>query len=191
MTENGFNLTIDKPIYCTRDIASSLLDHFWFNCGFEFDSHFNDYLISDHLSISLNLKINFKSQNIKKSFRDLSEANFERFNKDKTELFRSFSLNSNIMDDEFDRFETWLNNLLDCYILYETKFMPLKRINMPWICDKGIKLIHAKHKLFIDLKKGIISYQVFCAFSKLLKILIYKLRKNYFRHKFSSYKNVS
>ncbi len=125
------------------------------------------------------------------SIRDLSDANFERFNKDKIELFRSFSLNSNIMNDEFDRFETWLNNLLDRYFPYKTKFMSLKRINMPWISDKVIKLIHAKHKLFINLKKGTISYKVFSAFSKLLKILIYKLRKNYFRRKFSSYKNDS
>ncbi len=123
MTDNGFNLTIDKPTYYTRGIASSLLDHFWINCGYEFDSHVNDYLISDHLPISLNLKINFKSQNIKKSFRDLSDANFERFNKDKIELFRSFSLNSNIMNDEFDRFQTWLNNLLNCYFPYKTKLV--------------------------------------------------------------------
>ncbi len=120
MIENGFNLTIDKPTYCTRRIASSLLDHFWINCSYEFDSHVNDDLISDHLPISLNLKINFKSQNIKQSFRDLSDANFERFNKDKIELFRSFSLNTNIMDEEFNRFETWLNNLLDHYFLYKT-----------------------------------------------------------------------
>ncbi len=104
-------------------------------------------------------------------------------------MFRSFSLNSNIMDDELDRFQTWLNNLCDRYFPYKTKFMSLKRINMPWISDKVIKLIDAKHKLFINLKKGIISYKVFSAFSKLLKILIYKLRKNDFRRKFSSYKN--
>ncbi len=156
MTKNGFNLTIDKPTYCTRGIASSLLDHFWIIYGYEFDSHVNDYLISHHLSISLNLKINFKSQNIKKSFRDLSDANFERFNKNKIELFRWFSLNSYITDDEFDRFETWLNNLLDRYFPYKTKFMSLKRINMPWISDQVFTFIQAKNTLFINLKQGII-----------------------------------
>ncbi len=132
--------------------------------------HVNDYLITDHLPISLNLKINFKNQNKKKSFRDLSDADFERFNKDKIELFQLFSLNSNIMDAEFDRFETWLNNSLDHYFLYKTKFMSLKRINKPWISDEVIKFVHAKHKLFIDLKKFIISYKVFSEFSNLLKI---------------------
>ncbi len=62
---------------------------------------------------------------------------------------------------------------------------------MPWISDEVIKFLHAKHKLFIDLKKVIISYKVFSAFSKLLKILIYKLRKNDFRRNFSSNKNDS
>ncbi len=89
-----------------------------------------------------------------------------------------------------DRFETWLNNLLDRYFPHKTKFMSLKRINMPWITDEVIKFIHAKHKLFIDLKKAIISYKVFSAFSKLLKILIYKLQKNYFWCKFYSYEKL-
>ncbi len=42
VTENGFNLTIDKPTNFTRGIASFLLDHCSINCGYEFDSHVNN-----------------------------------------------------------------------------------------------------------------------------------------------------
>ncbi len=48
---------------------------------------------------------------------------------------------------------------------------------MPWISDEVIQLLHAKHKLYyiIFIKKVLFSYHVFSVFSKLLKILIYKL----------------
>jgi hypothetical protein len=188
MQENGFIQTIDGPTRCIRGIATSLLDLIYINFGGDFESIVHDSLISDHLPISIKLKDKIKGKLIKCKFRDLSNDNFAGFNIDRAELFNSYVVLSNDVNVEFDKFNSWLTRLIDRYFPLKLKHMSQKRLKMPWINKDILSLINAKHKLFISVKRGILPYRIFYIYSKLLKLLLAKLKNNYFKRKFCNYK---
>ncbi len=124
-------------------------------------------------------------------FRDLSQINFSKFDNDKDDLFNQYGLLSNNVKCEIDRFETWIQNILDKYFSIKTKFLSAKRIKMPWVNGEIIQLINKKHKLFSALKKGLVSYLKYKSYAQILKMLLVRLRVLYFKRKFESVKNDS
>ena len=62
---------------------------------------------------------------------------------------------------------------------------------MPWVTDRIMKLIDKKHKLFILLKRRLITYQVFKAYSNLLQIVLKRLKREYFINIFRNSSNDS
>jgi hypothetical protein len=191
MEENGFIQIINSPTRCVRGIPCSLLDLIYINFGGNYESMVHDCLISDHLPISVNLNDKIDAKLIKCTFRDLSEENFARFNIDKAELFNSYNIVSNNMNDEFDKLDDWLNRLLERYFPRKVKYMSPKRLKMPWINKNILSLINTKHKLFKDLKRGILPYRIFYIYSKLLKVLLGELKNDYFKRKFNNYQRES
>ena len=183
MEENGFRQIIDKPTRCVNGIPFSLLDHIYINFGDQYRAFVHDYLISDHLPISIEMRGKFENKIVKQSFRILSNENFNKFKAEKTELFNSYSIAPGDVNEEFDRFNSWLDRLLDKYFPYKVKYLSLKRLKMPWINDEILALINVKHKLFIDVKRNYVPYRIFCAYSKLLKLLLERLRIAYFKRK--------
>ncbi len=87
-----------------------------------------DYLIADHLPISVTIKLNTQNSLSKLCFRDLSQINFSKFDNDKDDLFKQYDLLSNNVNCEINRFETWIQNILDKYFPIKTKFLLAKRI---------------------------------------------------------------
>ncbi len=78
MSENGFRMLIEHLTCCSNRIGlpQSLLDHAWLNFQNDINTDVLDYLIADHLPISLNNKLNIQSSLNKLCFRDLSQINF-------------------------------------------------------------------------------------------------------------------
>ncbi len=60
---------------------------------------------------------------------------------------------------------------------------------MPWLNSEILQLINKKHKLFIALKKGLVSYFKYKSYAQILKMLLDRLRMLYFKKKFESVKN--
>ena len=57
---------------------------------------------------------------------------------------------------------------------------------MPWLNDRTIRLINKKHKLFIALKRKLISYAFFKAYARDLAYLVHRIKCKYIRNRFST-----
>jgi hypothetical protein len=188
MDEAGFNQVITEPTRLDDQtgLPTSLIDHFWINFEREITHEVINFPFSDHLPIVLNIKLNIKHSLIEVKFRDLSMRNFDKFNNDKCDLFSSCTISSGDVNLETDKFMNWLNSIVDRYFPMKMKLLSRKRYCSPWL-DKSIrKFINKKHKLFIALKKGLISYIYFKAYSNVLRIMIDRARTLYYRFKFDN-----
>ncbi len=107
-------------------MPQSLLDDAWLNFQNDINTDGLDYLIADHLPISVNIKLNIQSSLNKLCFKDISQIPFSKFDNDKDDVFNQYGLLSNNVNREIDRFETWIQNILDKYFLIKTKFIQLK-----------------------------------------------------------------
>ena len=192
MTSNHFKQYVLEPTRCDSKsgLPSTLLDHVWANFYFNnIKTTVHQRPISDHLPIECKLTLKTKIEQHKSKFRDFSQSNCSRFNDVKAQLFINYAIDENEnVNTAFKKFNDWIQTLLNKYFPIRTKQITVKRLNMPWITDRVIKLIDKKHKLFRLLKLKIISYPFFNAYAKLLKILLSKLKQRYFSKKFSEHK---
>jgi hypothetical protein len=95
---------------------------------------------------------------------------------------------TNDADRETERFCTKLYTIINKYFPIKHKNISLKRLNMPWIDGSVLRLINMKHKFFLMVKRQTLTYYVFNAYIKLLKVLIDKMRIFYYNTKFKSNK---
>ncbi len=117
MSVRGFRQLIDKPtrISSTTGLPKSLLHHIWVNFERDVLTEVVNYPLSDHLPIVLILKLQARKNFVKKSFRELGEENFKRYDRDKSRLFNSYTIDSNDVNDEVNKFLKWLENMIDNY----------------------------------------------------------------------------
>jgi hypothetical protein len=193
MRENGFRALINSPTRCSGQtgLPQSILDHVWVNFYKDISAGVLDYLIADHLPIKVKINLSLQNTLRKLSFRILSDEKFEMFEHDKYNLFDQYNIDSDDVNLELIRFEAWTQKILDRYFPIKTKFLSNKRIKMPWINNEILELINKKHKLFKSLKHYLIPYSVYKAYSNLLRMLLDRLRKLYFKRKFESCQNNS
>jgi hypothetical protein len=168
-----------------KNLNLTLLDHFW--CNFQKNNKVITLSnpVSDHLPImfEFDLKQKISHQNVK--FRNFSNLQYDIFNQNKEELFSNYQVNENNEPNfELNRLTSFITAIVNKYFPIMNKSISVKRLNMPWIDDTVITLINKKHRLFRLLKQNIISHRYFNAYSKLLKILIAKLKCKYFNNKF-------
>jgi hypothetical protein len=89
---------------------------------------------------------------------------------------------------EVDKFVNFLWSVTNKYFPFKEKNISTKKLKMPWASNVW-PLVNKKHKLFICLKRGQITYEYFNAYSQLLKIYLDKLKNRYFVNKFANNKN--
>ena len=193
MNEGGFNQVITEPTRLNDQsgLPSTLLDHIWINFEKEITSQVINFPLSDHLPVSLSIRVNAKKCLVKIKFRDLSQKNFDKFKVEKNNLFAAYILNSNDVNLEAVKFINWITDVVDKYFPMRAKQISQKRLNTPWISKDILKFINKKHKLFIAMKNGRISYVCFKAFSNVLRIMIDRAKVLYYRHKCDIYSNNS
>ncbi len=188
MSEGGFKQLVEGPTRCELGLPKTLLDHFWINFSAKIGCSIRDFLISDHLPIEMSIARKISYNKIKIKFRTFSRENYDVFERDKTNIFHSYKIATNDVNLEMTKFLNWICSVVDIYFPYKVKHLSEKRIVMPWLNREVLVFINFKHKLFIKTKRKIIPYRVFKAFSSLLKILIERLKCNYFKRKFQSSK---
>jgi hypothetical protein len=193
MTEGGFSQLVNNPTRCESGIPVTLIDHIWINFSETTECSVLDYLIADHLPIQMSIACNrsVHTRTLKKKFRQYSRENFVAFDNDKIELFGSYNIMSSDVNVEMNKFVKWIMLVVNKYFPYNVKNLSEKRMNMPWLNREAIDFINFKHKLFIKTKRKLVPYSLFKAYSALLKILIERLKRNYFKRKFLSNKGDS
>lgn len=186
MIENGFEMQVQNKTRCSDQTGQpiSILDHILtnFNCSPVTDVI--DYKISDHLPIIMSCKLAQTNVCIKQKFRDFSTVNYNRFIRETRMDYENYTIESNDIDLEINRFINWNRSLINRFFPIKIKCISLKRVKAPWITSKIIKLINKKHKLFILLKRNIIPYYIFKSFSNILQTLLKRLRYEHFKRKF-------
>ena len=193
MKENGYKQYVDAKTRCchTTGLPVSLLDHAWAN----FDRDFKIYIlpkVTDHMPVHVCFNINEDVTIITNKFRDFSMDNVNLFAQKCREVMQSFSIDMTAAPQvEFNRLLRFLKSVLNRFFPIKSKQISLKRINMPWLNSRVIKLINKKHKLFLALKRGYITYNYFKYYSNLLAHLIQRLKKDYFKFKFLNVANDS
>ncbi len=95
---------------------------------------------------------------------------------EKSRLFNSYTIDSNDVNDEVSKFLKWMENIIDNYFPIKLKNASINRLRKPWISIQAMNFINKKHKLFIALKRKLISYAFFKAFSTVLKIYLKRLK---------------
>jgi hypothetical protein len=193
MKEEGFDQLITDPtrISDQTGLPNSLLDQIWINFSGKDVARVIDFPFSDHLPIEIIIDIKLPNEVVTVSFRDLSERNFERFNANKQRIFDEYIIETNDSNNEIIKFVNWLNEIVDIYFPMRFKVISRKRLNSPWLSKQIMKFIDKKHKLFIALKRQLISYNYFKAYSNVLRIMINRAKTLYFRHKFVTCNNDS
>ena len=194
MEENGYIQFVNDRTRCDPQtgVPTSLLDHVWCNFTCNFRVTVVDCPVSDHLPVVINFHTPNRALNLKVKFRDFSASNMNRFTQESTRVFSSYSVNMNGSAElEFTRFTDFIASTLNTYFPIRTKFLSIKRLEMPWLSGEVIQLINKKHQLFRCLKLGLVHYQLYKTYSKTLQILIKKLKSNYYSSKFVKYRNNS
>ena len=131
-----------------------------------------------------------KNSTIKCVFRDFSVENVLRFENEKNLMLEGYVVNSGAeVDYEFQRFLDELSRILNIYFPMREKQVSLKGLDMPWIDGRIRGLINNKHKLFLRLKRGQITYAYFKAYSNLLSYVIKVKKRNYYSNKFTEGKH--
>jgi exonuclease III len=191
MIEHGFRMLVNEPTRCDSQTGrpNSLLDHVWCNFYMECSAFVHDYKLTDHLPISFNYIINTDKTLVEKQFRMLTKENFAKFSECQGELFNSYAIPTRNINTEIIRLNDWILAVLNEHFPLKTKLISKNNVKMPWITTKISKLIRKKHKLFIALKRGFVTYTVFRAFSRLLDILINRIKILYYKNKFYNSRN--
>ena len=191
LKENNFNQLVYNLTRCDYQTGQpiSLLDHIWCNFEGDYRADVLESAPSDHLPILFTLKLKTGYTTTLMKFRNFSQQNIERFSDNLDNIFDNYKINfNNNANSEFSRFVEFLNNTLNSYFPKVTKNISLKRLSMPWVDKEVLSLINKKHKLFILLKRGRVTYAYFNAYCKLLNIVLQRLKKNYYNVQFNKYK---
>jgi hypothetical protein len=193
MIAEGFEIDINRPTRCDSrtGLASSLIDHVWCNFARNNETKVIDYIIADHLPIHFCFEIGEEMTMKTSIFRDFSKKSLNAFNAAKTNLFANYEISTLNINTEINRFEIWIENVLNRFFPIKRKIVSYKRIKVPWIDADILQSINKKHKLFLLLKRKYITYTCFKAFSTLLKILIKESKRVYFLERFKRNKGDS
>lgn len=192
MKSNHFDQYVNDLTRCDGGnfLPVSLLDHIWANFGQDAEASILDCLPSDHFAVFFKIKTKIENCILKIKFRDFSQENVDKLNNNLNALFGNYTVDNDVnVEVEFERFVTYLTEVLNKYFPVRTKQISCKRIKMPWLTTDVIQLINKKHRLFRALKQGYITQTYFKAYSRLLKLLIDRLKQNYFKSQFNHYKN--
>ena len=191
MNENGFQMCVDKCTRCDSQtgVPSSILDHVWANFNDNLTADVLDYKITDHLPTIISFDVINKNALIRKQFNDFSSANFEKFKDECTIKYANYTVDSNNVDEETVKFINFNKTLVNEYFPLKTKFISIKRLKMPWITDRILKLISKKHKLFLLLKRRVITYNSFKTYVNLLNTLLRRVKREYYIKKFENVNN--
>ena len=129
---------------------------------------------------------------IKHLFRDFSRVNCDIFFENVLETLDNYSVNLEAgAEDQFDRFLLFLQKVLNKFFPTRSKQISIKRLEMPWLNDRVIRLINKKHKMFIALKRKLVSCHCFKVYAKDLSELISRLKCKYIKNKFTTCKGDS
>lgn len=188
MNENGFQMRVTQPTHCDSQsgLPSSILDHVWTNFTSNITANVMNYKITDHLPIIATFDTTNKNEVTQKKFHDFSSNNFNKFRLECTPKYENYKLDTNDVHIETEKFINFNNSLIKKYFPIKTKVISIKRLKMPWITDRILKLITKKHKLFLLLKRHQIPYNVFKAYSSLLNKLIKRVKREYYIQKFET-----
>ena len=164
---------------------NSLLDHMWTNFERDFSVEVHDK-ISDHLPVSISFPVARNDKSFKCVFRDFSAEKVRNFNEQKLHLLEDYRVNADgEVNEELLRFCEGLSLILDRYFPVRVKQATYKGLELPWI-DRRIKqLINTKHKLFLKLKRKMITYHYFKAYCNLLSYVINIKKRTYYSKKFT------
>ena len=193
MKEEGFDQLIMDPtrINDQTSLPNSLLDHIWINFSGKTVAKVLDFPFSDHLPIEIGIDIEPLRDLVKINFRDLSGENFEKFNAIKQTVFTEYKIETNDCNSEIKKFVDWISKVVNSYFPMRSKVISRNRLNSPWLSKEIMRFINKKHKLFIALKRNLISYNYFKSYSNVLRFLIDRAKVLYFRHKLGTCNNDS
>ena len=187
MIENGFEMQVSDKTRCSDQSGRpvSILDHVFTNFTANNVTTVIDTKItkSDHLAVIFSCKFSVANTKIKKTFSGFSTINFEKFKVHAPALYNNYEIKSNNIDDEINAFLNFNNNVIKRFFPTKVKYISTKRLKMPWITKRILKLINKKHKLFICYKRDQIPFEVYKAYAHILAIVLKRIRESYYKNR--------
>ena len=113
----------------------------------------------------------------------------QRLNDECPQNYINYNITSDNPNLEVENFESWHTKLVKSYFPSKSKCISSKRLKMPWVTNRVMKLIDKKHKVFILLKCRLMTYPAFKTYSNILQIVLKRLKREYFINKFKNNSN--
>ena len=192
-TSCGYINCITKPTYIIHGdtTPSSLIDHCWMNTNMTYCSYLIEPPISDHLSCIVVFNKNVNRTLVKHSFRDYSSNSKSRFLGALPMEYANYNVSNENINTSMNGFDLWVRKLTDKYFPIRNKFISNKRLQCPWLTTRLIKCIRMKYWLYNRVRVGIISLEMYKAYTNLLKYTLRTAEQFYRKTKFDSLKGNS
>ena len=181
----GYVPVIDKV---TRVDTGSIIDHIWTNILYKNNSGVVTHCVTDHYAVFTNISIPKPTERIRKYFRDHSSSCIDKLKVAVTNFVYDFEMYD--FDDLNIKCKFFVDNIFSMYnkcCPVRSKEISLKRLSKPWITTGIMESINRKHKMFIQLKRGLVSAETFNRYRNHLAALLRKSKKDYFANKFDNF----
>ena len=185
----GYENLIDNLTYVSPITGSetSCLDHLW--CNFASDSDQGLVIrpgISDHYPICFITKTHIQCPSTIK-FRNLCNANVERFKNRISEEFSSLDLSgSSDVDQYSNNLTSFLMKLTNRYFPILTKQVNNKKKKSPWVKNDVVRCIRKKYVWYKLLLRGRITKNSYNRYCRALRNLLLIAEEEYYRKRLAS-----
>ena len=168
---------------------SSIIDHIWTNFNRPFSTYVIQCGISDHYPIIFYTDFINVSNTTQVSFRDYSQANFERFLADFPIKWENCNLPITTSNESVAKFIDWMNSILNSFFPIKTKQLGNKNIRNPWLSNKLLLCIRKRHAFYKLMKEGRLSQAFYNRYRNLVTFAIKQSKKKYYNNAFIAAKN--
>ena len=181
----GFIPLIDKV---TRVDAGSIIDHIWSNFLYNNKSGVIRHCVTDHYAVFTAFSLPRKSEKVRKYFRDHSSQCVNNLKVAITNFLYDFEMREfGSMNEKCSFFNSNFYILYDKHCPIRSKEISFKRLTKPWITSGIMKSINRKHKMFIQLRRGLVDLEEYNRYRNALSALLRRSRKDYFSEKFDNF----
>ena len=182
---------ITRPTHrCTQTLLpKTLIDHIWSTLPVHSESAVIDYHITHHMATAVLFPELQSKKMIKIKFRDYSDTNYNKLAHDIENIIPTIDYESLSSNEVTEKFVDWLHDTQNKYFPVKNKTISLKRLQSPWITNELLSLIDKKHKLFNDLKRGLITKLSYNTYKNLLNYTLKLAKQNHYANCYLSAKN--
>jgi hypothetical protein len=184
MRSSFFIPLITKPTHVS-DNRASIIDHIWTNATVEVKSGIFPSDVTDHYPIFALFSLCVRGKPIVKKFRDHAPDNLALLKRRFHEFSNNFSVYNYLdLDTQTRLLLTELYKIYDQCCPIRSKTISAKKLKKPWISNALMTLIHEKHSLYNQFRRGLVPREHYNVQKNVCCNELRAAKLNYFRTKF-------